>query len=278
MEITAAAVKKLREETGAGFAQCKQALSECEGDFAKAKDWLSVKGASAAQKKAGRATTEGVVAVAEGQGRLALAEVLSETDFVAGNEVFQDFAAQVAAAVLAGAADGALEGAAVGALAADGGTVEQLREQAMLKIGENIQLGRAATIAQDGPDASLHWYVHHNRKIGVVARIACPAAKAAEVGKNVCMQIAAMAPQVVAEGDFDEAQLDRIKKLFADELAGSGKPPEIQEKIAAGKLRKYLADQVLLKQEYIMGDSSVEDYLAGHGAQALAFQALRIGG
>ena len=276
MDVTAAAIKQLREETGAGFALCKQALSECDGDDAKAKEWLNVKGASAAQKKAGRATTEGAIAAAAGPERIALAEVLTETDFVAGNEAFRALADAVAAAVLAGAEDaGELDTAAVAGLQAAGGTVEELRAAAMLKIGENIQLGRAVVLAKAEPEATLHSYIHHNSKIGVVACVACGGDK--EVGKNICLQIASMRPQVIAAEDFDAAALERVKQLFVDELADSGKPDAIKDKIAAGKLKKYLSEQVLLQQEYIKGDGSVAAYLDGHQARVLAFRALHIG-
>lgn len=275
MEVTAAAIKQLREQTGAGFALCKQALSECGGDDAKAKEWLNVKGASAAAKKAGRETTEGAIAAAAGPERIALAEVLTETDFVAGNEAFRALADAVAAAVLAGAKDaGEVDTETVAGLQAEGGTVEELRAAAMLKIGENIQLGRAVVLAKAEPTATLHSYIHHNGKIGVVA---CVAGGDDEVGKNICLQIASMRPQAIAAEDFDAAALERVKQLFIDELADSKKPDEIKEKIAAGKLKKYLSEQVLLQQEYIKGDGSVAAYLDGHKARVLAFRALHIG-
>ena len=268
--VTAAQIKKLRQATGASLLDCKKALIESTGDEQAARDWLRARGAAIASKKAGRTTSEGIIAFASSGQQGVLVEVLAETDFVASNDQFKAFASQVALAALqAGKTDANL---ATLPDPAGAGTIEDLRLDATLKIGENIQLGQHHFLACQH---KLSHYIHHNGKIGVVADIAT--AEGSTVGKDICMHIAALQPSVIAPENYDAAELSRLRTAWHAELATSSKPAEIHEKIVTGKVNKFLAECSLLKQQFIKDDSlTVADYLHRNNAQVLAYELLVI--
>ncbi len=270
-EITAALVKELRGNTGAGMMDCKKALTETAGDVEAAVDWLRKNGLAAAAKKAGRVAAEGLVGlVAEGT-RGALVEVNSETDFVARNEAFQGFVSQVA--TLALDAGGDLE--ALGAATyPGGGAVGEALTGMIGKIGENMSLRRTATLqVSQGVVAA---YVHNQvapglGKIGVLVALesAGDADKLAAFGRQLAMHVAAAAPQAVSAEDLDAAALERERSVLAEQARASGKPEEIVEKMVQGRLRKYYEEVCLLDQTFVIdSDSKVRQAVETAGKEA----------
>ena len=257
-EITAALVKELRVKTGAGMMDCKKALTETGGDLEGAVDWLRKKGLAAAAKKAGRVAAEGLVGVVAEGNRGALVEVNSETDFVARNEAFQDFAAT--AAKLALDAGGDLEALSVAAYP-DGGTVGEALTEMIAKLGENMSLRRTAVLqVARGVVAA---YVHNQAapglgKIGVLVALesAGDADKLAAFGKQLAMHVAAAAPQAVSAEDVDPAALERERSILTEQARASGKPEEIIEKMVEGRLRKYYEEACLLDQTFVIDTES----------------------
>ncbi len=246
MAITAAQVKALRESTGAGMMDCKRALTETNGDAEAARDLLRKQGAAAAEKKASRAAAEGVIAVAESSGAVAVAEVNCETDFVARREDFRLYAASVARTV-ADQAPASLEDLL--ALDVDGQSLEQTRQDAVARIGENISVRRFERVQAQG-ETSV--YVHNDR-IGVVVDIE---GGDAELGKNIAMHVAAMRPQHVSPDDVPADIVERERTFLSDQAAESGKPPEIVARMVEGRLRKFL-DGICLTGQIFVRDSKM---------------------
>jgi len=266
--ITAAQVKALRESTGAGMMDCKRALTETNGDAEAARNLLRKKGAAAAEKKASRAAAEGVIAVAENSGAIAVAEVNCETDFVARREDFRNYAASVAQTV-ADQAPASLEDLL--ALDVDGQSLEQTRRDAVARIGENISVRRFERIQAQG-EASV--YVHNNR-IGVVVDLE---GGDAELGKNIAMHVAAMRPQHVSPDDVPADIVERERTFLSDQAAESGKPPEIVARMVEGRLRKFL-DGICLNGQIYVRDSklTVGKLLASRKARVHGFVRLEVG-
>ena len=252
-EITAASVKELRERTGAGMMDCKKALAENNGEMEAAIDWLRAKGLSAAAKKAGRTAAEGLVgAVVEGK-RGALVEVNSETDFVAKNELFQDFVSNVAKLVLEHGTD-------VEALGATqypgGGTVQEKLTDNIAKIGENQSLRRAA-IVEVGEGAVVS-YVHNQvapglGKIGVLVGLesSAPAETLNELGRQIAQHVAAAHPQALDANSLDPALIERERSIAMEKARESGKPENIIEKMVEGGLAKFRKENALLTQLFV---------------------------
>ncbi|WP_291842543.1 translation elongation factor Ts [Maricaulis sp.] len=265
--ITAALVKELREKTGVGMMDCKKALSENDGDFEAAVDWLRKKGLSKAAKKADRVAAEGLVAVATDGGKGAVVEVNSETDFVARNEKFQAAVKEIAALAIGGSGDVAEIKAAT---LASGSTVEDHMTNLIATIGENMALRRAAVVvAEPGVVAS---YVHNPAAadmgaIGVLVGLKSDGdtAKLAELGRKIAMHVAAGSPAVAVSVDVDgvdSAIADKEREVFADQARQSGKPEAIVEKMVEGRMRKFYEEVVLLKQAFVMDpDSTIEQVL-----------------
>ncbi len=268
MAITAAEVKALREATGAGMMDCKRALTETNGDAEAARNLLRMKGAAAAEKKAGRAAAEGVIAMAEGPEGVAMAEVNCETDFVARRDEFKDYASSVARIALEQApAD--LD--ALLAVKVNGQSLEQSRQAAVARIGENITVRRFARIA---PRAAAVIYVHNDR-IGVVVDLE---GGDAELGKNIAMHVAAMRPQHVAPDDVPAEVVERERVFLADQAADSGKPPQIVERMVEGRLRKFLSGICLTGQVYVRdSDITVGKLLASQKARVHSFTRFEVG-
>ncbi len=265
-EITAALVKELRELTGAGMMECKKALVEADGIIDAAVDVLRTRGLAAAEKKAGRATNEGAVAayVCDECGIGALAEVNCETDFVSGNEKFKAFAASIAEAVAKGdPAD--LE--ALKSCPCGDETVESALTEAIHIFGENMQIARFARIAPTAPGAVAS-YIHMGGKIGVLVEFALGnAATAANdafkvAGRDVAMQVAAANPVAVDRDSVDPAIVAHEKEIYIAQAAESGKPENIQEKMATGRLEKYFKEFCLVEQPFVKDpDKTVRAYL-----------------
>jgi elongation factor Ts len=254
-EITAALVKKLREQTGAGMMDCKKALEETGGDFEAAVDWLRKKGLAAAAKKAGRVTAEGLIGMRLMGREGALVEVNSETDFVARNEVFQALVHHVAG--LAPGARGDVEALKQTTISATGRTVADEVATAVGVIGENLGLRRTAYVAVER--GLVSGYLHNQAavglgKLGVLVGLESTAepAKLAELGKQLAMHVAAANPSSVSVESLDPALVDRERQIFAEQARASGKPDNIIEKMVEGRVRKFYEEAVLLEQVWVI--------------------------
>ncbi|MEK9832756.1 MAG: translation elongation factor Ts [Rhodospirillaceae bacterium] len=253
-EITAAAVKELREKSGAGMMDCKTALTENDGDLEAAVDWLRKKGLSAAEKKAGRAAAEGLVGMAVDGTTGALVEVNAETDFVARNEIFQNFVSKVTALALTHGDDEAgLKAASVD----DGASVEESVVDLVATIGENIGFRRSTGLSVE--NGVVSGYVHNQvapglGKIGVLVALESTgdAAKLDELGRQLAMHVAAAQPQFLDIASVDASALDREREVLSEQARASGKPEEIVEKMVEGRLRKFYEEVVFSEQTYVI--------------------------
>ena len=270
MAVTAAMVKELRERTGAGMMECKNALVDAGGDMDAAVEAMRKSGLAKADKKASRVAAEGkVILAASDDGKHAvMVEVNSETDFVAKDGNFNAFANAVAARALASAP------ANVDALLAsdlDGQTVEEARQALIAKIGENIQVRR---FVRTDTDATLGGYVHGG-KIGVLVEVE---GGDAELAHDVALHIAAMNPEFISDDDVPADVIAKEKEILVAQAADSGKPAEIIEKMVTGRLRKHLAGITLLGQPFVKdGDLTVGKLLQQKGATIKGFDRLVVG-
>jgi elongation factor Ts len=267
MEITAAMVKALRERSGAGMMECKKALTQNHGDIDAAVEW---QGLAKADKKADRVAAEGRIALAQSGNSGALAEINSETDFVAKDENFLKFTNAVAQTALqSGAQDiAALKAAKLGA-----GSVEEARQALVAKVGENVQVRRLARI-DNAP--VLGAYVHGGR-IGVLVALE---GGDAELARGVAMHIAAMNPQYIAPDNVPAEFVAKEKEISLAQMSDKDKqkPAEIQEKMISGKIRKTLNEISLTGQPYVLDTNvSVGDALAKAKAKVLSFHRIAVG-
>jgi elongation factor Ts len=254
-EVTAALVKQLREQTGAGMMDCKNALKETEGELDSAVDWLRKKGLATAAKKAGRTAAEGLVGVVVEDGRGAIVEVNSETDFVARNDSFQAFVRTVAA--LAPDAGGDTEALKAAPYPDSGHSVGDELTQLVATLGENLNFRRAAALnVSPGTVAS---YVHNSAgpglgKIGVLVALKSDgdAEKLAAFGKQIAMHVAAANPQALKREDLDSSELERERDVLREQAKATGKPDDIVEKMVEGRLRKHYEEVVLIEQVYVI--------------------------
>ena len=264
-EITAALVKELREMTGAGMMECKKALVETDGDVEKAVDNLRTAGLAAVAKKAGRATNEGTIAaIVSAQGNTgALVELNCETDFVGINDKFKAYAEKIAQAVLTNKpAD--LE--ALKASSIEGETVEAIVTDAIHTLGENIQLPRFAYA--DQANGAVSSYIHGAGKIGVLVEFElgngalANSEDFARFGRDIAMQVAAAAPVSVDRDSVDPAIIEHELSIYKAQAAESGKPENIQEKMAQGRIEKYYKENCLTEQEYVKNpDQTITQYV-----------------
>ena len=274
MQISAAMVKELRERTGAGMMDCKRALTEADGDLDKAVGIMRLSGQAKADRKAGRITAEGVVAIAmdDTGRRAAMIEVNCETDFVAKEAAFRGFVDSVCARVLAARPE-SLDALAAMPLDGEGGpSVEEERRSLVAKTGENIRVRRFAAI--DAKGGRLGAYLHGTR-IGVVVDM-----DGAEdtVARDIAMHVAASRPVAVGESDMPREMLGREREILETQVAESGKPAEIQKKMLAGRVAKFLKEVTLLGQPFVKDpDRSVKEHLGASGAVVLRFERFEVG-
>lgn len=254
-EITAALVKELREKSGAGMMDCKKALAENDGSVEDAMNWLRKKGLSAAAKKSGRATTEGLVSIAVSDNAGAIVELNAETDFVARNDKFQDFARKVAELSLT-KGKGDIE-ALKGEEFEGGKTVGDALTDLIATIGENMNLRRVARVTND--NGVIVSYVHNAMadnlgKIGVLVSLESDGdkAKLEELGKQIAMHVAAARPEALSRDDVSAEKLESEKDILRDQALASGKPAEIVEKMVEGRMRKYYEEICLLEQIFVV--------------------------
>ena len=280
-EITAALVKDLRERTGAGMMDCKKALIEAEGNMEAAIDWLRKKGLSAAAKKSGRVAAEGLVGVASAPNAAAMVEVNAETDFVASNETFQGFVAQVAKIALAVGED--IEAIKAAPYPGTGRTVAEELTQLVATIGENMNIRRARVLTV--PQGVVATYVHAAirpglGKIGVLAAVAGSSEPAAleTLGRQIGMHVAAARPEALDVDSVDAAALEREKAVLSEQARASGKPEAIIEKMVEGRIRKYYEEVVLLEQVWVHdGESRVRAVVKKAGATLNGFARFQLG-
>ena len=260
MAITASQVKELREMTGAGMMDCKKALSNTDGDMDKAVEWLRENGLAKAEKKSGRIAAEGIVAVdVSDDGKVAsIVEVNSETDFVAKNEKFQAYVAEVAAQVKTTTASD-LDAFLAEPWAADNSqTVDEKLKAMIAVIGENMNIRRFEKIETEGLVVS---YIHAGGKIGVLVEADTDSSSDAvkECLKNVAMQIAALNPKYVSSDDVDEEYKEHEKGILLaqakNDPKNANKPDNIIEKMIIGRLNKELKEVCLMEQEYVKAEN-----------------------
>lgn len=261
-----ALIKKLREATGCGIADCNKALAENGDDFEKSVDWLRKKGLSSAGKKSGRVTSEGVVAVAIDGNKAAVVEVNSETDFVARNQKFQDFSSTISKMAI-GYGDDVEKLKASAFVGASHSVDEEIKNQIGV-IGENINLRRISNLSvQNGLIVS---YVHNAiaanmGKIAVLVAFESAAAKdkIEDLGKQIAMHIAAAKPDALTIESVDASKLARETEILKDQARASGKPESIIDKMIEGRIRKYYEEVVLLEQLFVMDDKmKIKDLVA----------------
>mgnify|MGYP001194419584 FL=1 len=258
-EITAAAVKELRERSGAGMMDCKKALAETNGDVEAAVDWLRAKGLAAAQKKSSRTAAEGLVVVAVDGTRGVAVEVNSETDFVAKNDQFQSFV-RTAGDVALNNAIGDAE-ALLAAPHPAGGTINDTLVTNVATIGENQQLRRVKAVSVD--QGLVVDYMHNAvapslGKIGVLVALESPAGAdvLAPLGKQIAMHIAAAFPVALKADDIPAEILERERKIATEKAAESGKPADIVAKMVDGAVAKFAKEQALLSQIFVMDNKT----------------------
>lgn len=245
MAITAAMVKELRDNTGAGMMDAKKALTETDGDMDAAVDWLRTKGLAKAAKKSGRIAAEGLVAVKVAGGRGVAVEINSETDFVAKNDAFQSMVAAVANSAM-----GVNDVEALLAADMDGKSVADTITAKIATIGENMSLRRMAALEGE----TVVSYVHNAAaggmgKIGVLVALK---GGNADFGKQVAMHIAATNPAALNESSLDPAVVEKEKHIQMDIARESGKPEEVIEKMIIGRMKKYMAEITLVNQSFVI--------------------------
>jgi len=275
VQITAADVNKLRQQTGAGMMDCKKALTEANGDFEAAVDYLRKKGAKVAASRQDRDSNEGVViakATADGK-RGVVVELNCETDFVAKNADFIALANKFT--------DLALENnpatlEALLALEVDGQKVSDIIIENTGKIGEKIGISKYETVVGE----KVVPYIHGNYRLGVLVSLNQNVAGVEEAGKDVAMQIAAMNPVALDKDGVDATTIERETEIAKEQIRAEGKPEAMIEKIAAGKLNKFYKDSTLLNQEFVKDSSKdVRKFLndTSNGLTVTAFKRVQLG-
>ena len=258
MNISAQDVNKLRQQTGVGMMDCKKALVEAEGDFDKAIELLRKKGQKVSAARADRNTQEGSVFTAHtpDHTRAVIAALGCETDFVAKNEEFQAIGTKIAALALAQQPAGLTE---LLALELEGKPVQEALEELMGKMGEKIALASYKELSSDQAVS----YIHTGGKLGVLVALSGTTSDASmAAGKDVAMQIAAMKPLGVSKDNIDEATIERELSIAREEVRAQGKPEEMIDRIAQGKLQKFFKENTLLAQPFVKDSNmSVEQYL-----------------
>ncbi len=283
-EISAQVVKDLRDKTGAPMMDCKRALSDSNGDATQAVALLRERGLAKAVKRAGKETSEGVIALATGDGAGALIELGCETDFVAKTPDFQALAAALASAAIA---SGATSTDAVLAAGVGGAKGSDVIAAAISKLGENIQLKRVERLSIAGGGVA-GGYIHAGGKLGVMVGLATSSRDAgvSALAKDLAMHVAAADPSPVAI-DRDGVPKDLLEKeaaIFRNQALGEGKPEKIVERIVEGRIKKYYGEVCLLEQAFVKDpDKTVSQLLADASAklgapiQVTAFVRFRLG-
>jgi len=270
--ISAQMVKELRESTGAGMMDCKAALTETSGDMTAAQDWLRKKGLSKAAKKAGRVAAEGLIGLKVAGTKGVVVEVNSETDFVARNDLFQGLVAMIASVALDVGTDvDRIKAAKVGAI-----TVADAITDTIAKVGENMTLRRAASLAVS--KGAIGMYVHNSvtdglGKIGVLVGLESTgqADELVALGRQLAMHVASANPQALEPAGLDPEVVNREKGVLADKFRQQGKPEAMIEKIVESGLKTFYKEVCMLEQPFIFDDKKTV-------AQALKEAEGKVGG
>ena len=275
VQISASDVNKLRQQTGAGMMDCKKALVEANGDFEAAVDYLRKKGAKVAASRQDRDSNEGVIiakAAADGKSGIVV-EVNCETDFVAKNADFVAFAEKIADVALANTPASLEE---LKALEVDGKVISEALIEQTGVIGEKIDVSKYETVSGEKVVA----YIHGNYRLGVLVGLSADADGTEEAGKDVAMQIAAMNPVAIDKDGVDQATIDREIAIAKEQIIAEGKPAEMADKIAQGKLNKFFKDTTLLNQEFVKDSSkNIAQFLdsVSKGLTVTAFKRVQLG-
>jgi elongation factor Ts len=252
--ITAADINKLRQTTGAGMLDCRKALTESNGDFEAAIDWLRKQGQKVAAKRSDREAKEGVIiaqTTADNKSGIVLC-VSAETDFVSNNAEFVAFVKSIADAAIANNVNSAAE---LNEVVINGAKVADMINDKLAAIGEKIGITRFERVNAE----YVASYIHGANRMGVLVGLT---KAAAEAGKDVAMQIAAMNPLAVDESSIAPETIAREKEIAIEQIKAEGKPAEMAEKIAIGKVNKFLKDNTLIHQPFVKDNGkSVADYL-----------------
>ena len=269
MSISASMVKELRERTGAGMMECKKALVDSNGDLDAAIDLLRTTGQAKAEKKAKRIAAEGRIVIKSDTKHAVILEINSETDFVANDSNFINFAESVAEAILDNEISD-LETLNKTNLS-NGTNIEMARTDLIAKIGENISIRRFDKIRQCD---NMGLYTH-GAKIGVIVSLS---GGDEEVSKDIAMHVAASNPICIDREGIPEEMVSREKRIFKEQAASSGKPPEIVEKMIEGRMKKFFKEITLLGQTFIKNpDLSVNDLLNESNAEIISFKRYEVG-
>jgi len=272
-------VKQLREMTGAGMLDCKKALEEAGGDIEKAKEILRKKGLAKAAKKASRETKEGLVVAVGDNKKGVLLEVNCETDFVARNELFQNYVKQIAELI---AKEDKFKNVGLGDVEElkkteiePGKDVDTFVKEAIAKIGENIQIKRFARFDAEGDNSVVATYIHPPGRIGAMVEVVCEPAdicqkpEVQELIKDLLLQIAAMRPEYLTPEEVPSEIVQKEKEIYIEQARKEGKPEHILERIAEGKLKKFYQEKTLLEQPFIKEDKkSIKKLIEEVGKQA----------
>lgn len=274
MTISASDVKKLRDQTGAGMMDCKKALEESDGDFDRAVEILRKKGQKLSEKRAEREADEGLIVtkVSDDGSKAVALEINCETDFVARNEDFQQRAEQFVTLAFENDIDNVED---LLSIEHDGLTVEDHVKDMVGKIGEKIEIARVVLAKSDGQIVS---YIHPGNQLGVLVEFEGDIADE-DVANDVAMQVAAMKPLAVTREGVDTSIVEKELEIAKDQLLNEGKPEEIAEKAAQGKLRRFYEERVLLEQKFVKDNSlSVKEYLEQNDAPLVkSFHRLQLG-
>jgi elongation factor Ts len=262
--ISASLVKELREKTGAGMMDCKNALTENNGDIESSVDWLRTKGLAKAAKKSGRVASEGLIAISSSDSFSVIVEVNSETDFVARNESFQNVANTISQL---GLLSSSIDDLKIQKIENKDINVEEYITEMISSIGENINLRRMTRF--ESSNTNIASYIHGQvseglGKIGVMVNLKSTVNNEVvnELGKKIAMHIAATNPLSISIDDIPSDTLERERNILIEEARESGKPEEIIEKMIEGRLKKFYQESVLLEQTYVIdGESKVADVL-----------------
>ena len=264
-------VKELRETTGAGMMDAKKALTETNGDFEAAIDWLRTKGLAKAAKKSSRVAAEGLVAVATSDGKGVAVEVNSETDFVAKNSDFQEMVKAIATAALDVSNTDELASASI-----NGKTVADTLTDNIAKIGENMTLRRMQTIEAE----RVVTYVHNSatQDMGQIGVLVAINGDNTEFARKVAMHVAAANPQALSAAELDQSIVEREKNILTEQARDSGKPEQVIEKMIQGRMKKFLAEVTLLGQDFVINpDLTVEAAAKEAGVEIVSYVRMAVG-
>ena len=264
-------VKELRETTGAGMMDAKKALTETNGDFEAAIDWLRTKGLAKAAKKSSRVAAEGLVAVAISDGKGVAVEVNSETDFVAKNSDFQEMVKTIANAALDVSNTDQLAETSI-----NGKKVSDTLTDNIAKIGENMTLRRMEAIEAERVVA----YVHNSaaQDMGQIGVLVAINGENTEFARQVAMHVAAANPQALSSTELDQSVVEREKNILTEQARESGKPEQVIEKMIQGRMKKFLAEVTLLGQDFVINpDLTVEAAAREAGVEIVSYVRMAVG-